>query len=74
MRFCYDTGCVGIVAPQELLESDFGPMEQLIGGARDFSVANGESAPDYGRAFMWARRKMTNQDWSKQTSVILTNL
>ena len=30
-------------------------MEPLTDGAREFSVANGESVPDYGRAFMWAR-------------------
>ena len=55
IRFCYDTGCTGTVIPKELVESDSGPMEPLTDGAREFSVANGESVPDYGRAFMWAR-------------------
>ena len=45
----------GTAIPKDLVESDSGPMEPLTDGAREFSVANGESVPDYGRAFMWAR-------------------
>ena len=55
IRFCYDTGCTGTVIPKEMVESDSGPIEPLTEGARYFSVANGASVPDYGRAFMWAR-------------------
>ena len=55
IRFCYDTGCTGTVIPKELVESDSGRMEPLTDGAREFSVANGDNVPDYGRAFMWAR-------------------
>ena len=55
LGFCYDTGCTGTVTPKELVESDSGPMEPLADVAREFPVANGESVPDYGRAFMCAR-------------------
>lgn len=60
VRFCSDTGCIGTVIPQEIVESDSGPMEPLTDGARDFSVANGEPAPDYGRAFMRVRSEHDN--------------
>ena len=55
LRFCYDTGCTGTVVPKEMVETDSGPIEPLTEGAREFSVANGDQVPDYGRAHMWAQ-------------------
>ena len=43
--------------PKEMVETDSGPIEPLEEGAREFSVANGEIVPDYGRAFMQAENE-----------------
>ena len=40
-----------------MVESDVGPIEPLSEGAREFSVANGEQVPDYGRAHMWVENE-----------------
>ena len=69
VRFCYDTGRIGTVIPNEVVKSDPGPIEPLVEGAREFSefsVASGESVLFMGKHSCRFEVSMANRLQSKQ--------